>query len=211
MFSPHTDVGGIAIVGKTIYLGEFGFDARAKPQVVTVSLKGGKAKPFLTGTPVPIIGLGASGGYLYVGAPGQRRPGLRLPRQAVVAAVRSGDRLRPAPLSSHAAAASSMCAACTSSSAIVCLIALATLLARVLPRLSCFPRRVKREPRVARELLRMLWIPWRALRPAPAPRPGRHACSGVFGPLGLLAILGTLSVGVILCFAGLRVGGAPHA
>jgi glucose/arabinose dehydrogenase len=71
LFPAHTDVGGIAIVGKTIYLGEFGFAAPARPaQVVTVSTKGGKVKPFLTGTPVPIIAIGASGGYLYVGAPG---------------------------------------------------------------------------------------------------------------------------------------------
>src|SRR5579862_433019 len=71
-FAPHTDVGGIVAVGSTLYIGEFGFDQPAhKPQVVTMSTSGGKVKPFLTGTPVPIIGLGASGGYLYVGASGQ--------------------------------------------------------------------------------------------------------------------------------------------
>jgi|SRR5947209_8864035 len=71
-FAPHTDNGGIAIVGKTIYLGQFGFAAPAhKPQVVTMSLTGGKVKPFLTGSPVPIIAIGASGGFLYVGAAGQ--------------------------------------------------------------------------------------------------------------------------------------------
>jgi glucose/arabinose dehydrogenase len=71
-FAPHTDVGGIVAVGKTLYIGEFGFDQPArKPQVVTMSTGGGTVKPFLTGSPVPIIGIGASGGYLYVGAAGE--------------------------------------------------------------------------------------------------------------------------------------------
>jgi glucose/arabinose dehydrogenase len=74
-FAPHTDVGGITAVGKTLYIGEFGFDQPAhKPQVVTMSTSGGKVKPFLTGSPVPIIAVGASGGFLYVGAAG-RAPG----------------------------------------------------------------------------------------------------------------------------------------
>jgi len=71
-FAPHTDVGGITAVGKTLYIGEFGFDQPAhKPQVVTMSVNGGKVRPFLTGTPVPIIAVGASSGFLYVGAAGQ--------------------------------------------------------------------------------------------------------------------------------------------
>jgi glucose/arabinose dehydrogenase len=74
-FAPHTDNGGIAIVGKTIYLGQFGFDQPAhKPQVVTMSTSGGKVTPFLTGSPVPILAIGASGGFLYVGA-GAESPG----------------------------------------------------------------------------------------------------------------------------------------
>lgn len=74
-FAPHTDVGGIAAVGKTLYIGEFGFDQpRHKPQVVTMSVGGGKVKPFLTGSPAPIMAVGASGGYLYVGA-GADKPG----------------------------------------------------------------------------------------------------------------------------------------
>lgn len=65
------------------------------------------------------------------------------------------------------------------------------------------PRRVKRDPRIARGLLRGLWIPWRALA-ALLPRGGSDTMLGVFGPLGLLAILGMLSAGVILCFGGLQ-------
>jgi glucose/arabinose dehydrogenase len=74
-FAAHTDVGGITVVGKTLYIGEFGFDQPAHPPaVVTMSVNGGKATPFLTGSPVPIIAVGASGGYLYVGA-GADSPG----------------------------------------------------------------------------------------------------------------------------------------
>jgi glucose/arabinose dehydrogenase len=69
-FPPHTDIGGIAIVGKTIYLGEFGFNAQnnpeQQPQVVTVPLKGGKPTVFLKSA-VPIIAVGAHHGFLYVG------------------------------------------------------------------------------------------------------------------------------------------------
>lgn len=66
-FAPHTDVGGIGIIGKTIYISEFGFDPSKKPQVVALSTSGGKAKPFLTGFAAPIIGLGVHAGWVYVG------------------------------------------------------------------------------------------------------------------------------------------------
>lgn len=67
MFSPHTDVGGIGIIGKTIYLSEFGF-ANGKPLVVSMPLRGGKVKPFMTGFGPPVIGLGVHGGTVYVGS-----------------------------------------------------------------------------------------------------------------------------------------------
>ena len=67
------------------------------------------------------------------------------------------------------------------------------------------PRRVKRDPRIARGLFRTLWIPWRAaaarLRPVAA-----DTMLGIFGPLGLLVILVLLSGGVILGFSGLYWG-----
>ena len=65
------------------------------------------------------------------------------------------------------------------------------------------PRRVKRDPAIARGLLRSMWIPWRAaaLRLPPV---AADTMLGVYGPFGLLVILGTLSVGVVLCFAGLH-------
>jgi hypothetical protein len=39
-----------------------------------MSTSGGKVTPFLTGSPVPILAIGASGGFLYVGA-GAETPG----------------------------------------------------------------------------------------------------------------------------------------
>jgi hypothetical protein len=71
------------------------------------------------------------------------------------------------------------------------------------------PRRVKRDPRVARGLLRMLWVPWRSLASRLHGTMADTAL-GVFGPLGLLAILATLSIGVILGFAGLHWANSSH-
>lgn len=67
LFAPHSDIGGIGIVGKTIYISEFGM-ANNHPQVVTVPLKGGKPKTFLSGFVAPIIGLGTYHGWIYVGS-----------------------------------------------------------------------------------------------------------------------------------------------
>ena len=65
------------------------------------------------------------------------------------------------------------------------------------------PRRVKRDPRIARGLLRALWRPWRW---AAGHLKGASADSmlGVFGPLGLLISLGILSFGVIVGFGCLH-------
>lgn len=71
------------------------------------------------------------------------------------------------------------------------------------------PRRVKRDPRIARSFLRSLWIPWRALARR-LPRIAADTMLGIFGPLGLLAILGMLSAGVILCFGGLQWADSTH-
>ena len=65
------------------------------------------------------------------------------------------------------------------------------------------PRRVKRDPAIARGLLRSLWIPWRASA-SRLPPVAADTMLGVYGPLGLLTVLGTLSLGVVLSFAGLH-------
>ncbi len=77
------------------------------------------------------------------------------------------------------------------------------------------PRRVKRDPAIARAILRTLWIPWRGTADLLSKR-AADTMLGFFGPLGLVAILGLLSLGVILCYAGLYWAasthlGAPHA
>lgn len=59
------------------------------------------------------------------------------------------------------------------------------------------PRRAKRDPRIARGTLRSLWKPWRAVA-GRLPTVAGDTMLGVFGPLGLLTILGVLSAGVVL-------------
>jgi glucose/arabinose dehydrogenase len=62
VFSPHTDVMGLAIIGKRLYMSEFG-----KQQVGSMPLHGGAVTPLLTGFAAPIVGLAAHGGWIYVG------------------------------------------------------------------------------------------------------------------------------------------------
>jgi hypothetical protein len=72
------------------------------------------------------------------------------------------------------------------------------------------PRRVRRDPRIARGLIRLFWRPWRAL----ARRLSTSSADtflGLFGPLALLSELLTWTVGLILGFALLEyaaVGGS---
>jgi len=89
-----------------------------------------------------------------------------------------------------------------------CLVTLAFLLAEFFI-VFLLPRRVNRDPAIARAILRTLWIPWRAgarvLR-----REAADTMLGIFGPLGLLSILGLLSAGVILTYAGLHWAVSTH-
>jgi glucose/arabinose dehydrogenase len=62
---PHTDPGGLGIIGGRLYVSEFGFVHA--PQVVSMPLTGGPLKPFLTGFVAPVVGLSAHAGWLYVG------------------------------------------------------------------------------------------------------------------------------------------------
>jgi hypothetical protein len=65
------------------------------------------------------------------------------------------------------------------------------------------PRRVKRDPRIARQFFSAIWRPWRWLA-ARLSNPGADTMLGLFGPIGLLFILGFLAGGVIVGFAGLH-------
>jgi glucose/arabinose dehydrogenase len=66
-FSPHTDVMGIGIIGKTVYLSEFLGDKGQSGLVVSMPVKGGKPKTLLKGFVAPVVGLGVDSGYVYVG------------------------------------------------------------------------------------------------------------------------------------------------
>jgi glucose/arabinose dehydrogenase len=64
--APHTDPGGLGIIGKRLYLSEFGFAGTAKVQ--SMSLSGGALTTLLTGFKhESFIGLGTHGGWVYVG------------------------------------------------------------------------------------------------------------------------------------------------
>jgi len=64
--APHTDPGGLGIIGKRLYLSEFGFVHTAKVQ--SLRLSGGRLKTLLTGFQgESFIGLETHGGWVYVG------------------------------------------------------------------------------------------------------------------------------------------------
>ena len=71
------------------------------------------------------------------------------------------------------------------------------------------PRRVKRDPRIARSMFWLAWRPWRRLANR-LPRTAADTMLGIFGPLGLLGILSVLAGGVILGFAGLQWANDSH-
>ncbi|MBV8987044.1 MAG: hypothetical protein JO372_00650 [Solirubrobacterales bacterium] len=64
--APHTDPGGLGIIGKRLYLSEFGFVRTAKVESLPVT--GGALETLLTGFKgEQFIGLGTNGGWVYVG------------------------------------------------------------------------------------------------------------------------------------------------
>jgi glucose/arabinose dehydrogenase len=84
-FAPHTDVGGIAIVGHRMYLSEFGMGGKPAQVIATrledhrgrtTDSRRQRTKPgrvseprtVLSGFAAPIVGLGAHDGWLYVGS-----------------------------------------------------------------------------------------------------------------------------------------------
>jgi hypothetical protein len=71
------------------------------------------------------------------------------------------------------------------------------------------PRRVKRDPRIARQFFVVVWRPWRAVA-ARMSRASADTMLGLFGPLGLLFVLGFLGAGVIVGFAGLHWAERSH-
>jgi glucose/arabinose dehydrogenase len=69
MFAPHTDIMGLAALGKTLYMTSFTGPGGKGPGGVVYSmpLKGGAYKPLVSGFVAPIVGLGLSGSWLYIG------------------------------------------------------------------------------------------------------------------------------------------------
>ena len=65
-FSPHTDIGGLAIAGGRLFISEFGF--ASNPRVISEPLGSrGPVKVVLSGFAAPDIALGIHAGYLYSG------------------------------------------------------------------------------------------------------------------------------------------------
>ena len=67
MFTPHTDIMGLAIIGKTLYMTSFIGDAGKAGEVLSMPLSGGAVSKVVTGFVAPVVGLGVHGGSLYVG------------------------------------------------------------------------------------------------------------------------------------------------
>jgi glucose/arabinose dehydrogenase len=75
-FAPHTDIMGLAIVGKTLFMGSFlGANASGGGALYSVPVKGGKPKPVVLGFPLATDALAAHNGYLYVGGSTQAGTG----------------------------------------------------------------------------------------------------------------------------------------
>jgi hypothetical protein len=72
------------------------------------------------------------------------------------------------------------------------------------------PRRVRRDPRIARGLNRLLWRPWRAVARRLAP-PSADTLLGLFGPLALIVQLVVWALGLMIGYSLIEwaVAGGP--
>jgi glucose/arabinose dehydrogenase len=69
LFPAHTNIMGMAIIGKRLYMTSFLSTTGVGPggEVLSMSLKGGPVKPVVTGFVAPTVGLGTDGKSLYIG------------------------------------------------------------------------------------------------------------------------------------------------
>lgn len=69
LFPAHTDIMGLAIIGKRLYMTSFLGRTGKGPggEVLSMPLGGGAVKPVVTGFVAPVVGLGADHGRLYIG------------------------------------------------------------------------------------------------------------------------------------------------
>jgi glucose/arabinose dehydrogenase len=66
-FAPHTDIMGMAIIGKKLYTTSFLGTTGKAGEVFSMPLTGGKLTPVVTGFVAPTVGLGTDGKSLYIG------------------------------------------------------------------------------------------------------------------------------------------------
>ncbi len=66
-FGPHTDIMGMAIIGKRLYMTSFLGTTGKAGEVFSMPLSGGPLKTVVKGFVAPTVGLGVHGGSLYVG------------------------------------------------------------------------------------------------------------------------------------------------
>jgi glucose/arabinose dehydrogenase len=66
-FGPHTDIMGMAIIGKRLYMTSFTGTTGKAGEVFSMPLTGGKLTPVVTGFVAPTVGLGTDGTSLYIG------------------------------------------------------------------------------------------------------------------------------------------------
>jgi glucose/arabinose dehydrogenase len=67
MFKPHTDIMGLAALGKTLYMSSFAGANGKAGEILTMPLKGGAVKTLVSGFVAPVVGLGLNGSWLYIG------------------------------------------------------------------------------------------------------------------------------------------------
>jgi glucose/arabinose dehydrogenase len=66
-FAPHTDIMGMAIIGKKLYMTSFTGTTGKAGEVFSMPLAGGKLTTVVTGFVAPTVGLGTDGHSLYIG------------------------------------------------------------------------------------------------------------------------------------------------
>ncbi|MDQ2801762.1 MAG: hypothetical protein M3Y41_03385, partial [Pseudomonadota bacterium] len=75
-FAPHTDIMGLAIIGRTLYMGSFlGAGGHSGGALYSMPVGGGRVKPLVSGFPLATDALAVHGGYLYVGGSTQQGAG----------------------------------------------------------------------------------------------------------------------------------------
>ncbi|HET9123998.1 MAG TPA: hypothetical protein VFN65_03830 [Solirubrobacteraceae bacterium] len=76
MFPPHSDIMGLAVIGRTLYMGSFLGEQGKGGALYKMSIHGGRVTPVVTGFPAATDALAAHGGKLYVGGSAPRIGGL---------------------------------------------------------------------------------------------------------------------------------------